>query len=141
MGKKKSSRPIIVTLYAALQMFAGLMVMLAGLFILLIGGSIATQLVIDYPELAGLGAVVALIWASIFILGLIIFLIGYGLWKLNFLAWLITVILLGLTTLSNILGYEILLSYIETGNYNYLFTPIIQFLLLVYFIKISGRFR
>ena len=130
----KKSRGIIVSIYAIFQMLVGLLFILSGLFLLVIGGVIIADIVNNTPELAPLATFITLIWAVILIAGLIVFLIGYGLWKLNFIAWLITTILLGLSTLSYLLNYETLLQ----GS---ILTPIIQFLLLIYFVKVSDKFR
>ena len=134
-------RPIIVSIYAILQMLAGLLIILSGLFFLIIGTAIFTDLINDIPELAPLATFLAVIWAAIFVIGLIIFLIGYGLWKLNVIAWLITIIVLGLNALSILLAYETVLFLIEQGMYSFLLPAIIQILLFVYFIKISDKFR
>jgi len=137
----RKDRPIIVSIYAALQMLFGLLILLSGLFILVIGTAIFTDFVNNVPELAPLATILAVIWAAFIITGLIVFLIGYGLWKMNVVAWLITIILLGLNTVSILLAYETILFLIEQGAYSFLVPAIIQILLFVYFIKISDKFR
>lgn len=122
-------------------MLIGLFILLSGLFILVIGTAIFTDIVNNVPELAPLATILAVIWAAFIITGLIVFLIGYGLWKMNIVAWLITIILLGLNTVSILLAYETILFLIEQGAYSFLVPAIIQILLFVYFIKISDKFR
>lgn len=122
-------------------MLVGLLILLSGLFILVIGTAIFTDIVNNVPELAPLATILAVIWAAFIVIGLIVFLIGYGLWKMNVVAWLITIIVLGLNTVSILLAYETILFLIEQGAYSFLVPAIIQILLFVYFIKISDKFR
>ncbi|MHA2109470.1 MAG: hypothetical protein ACW99R_17320, partial [Candidatus Hodarchaeales archaeon] len=69
-----------------------------------------------------------------------IFVLGYGLWSLNYAAWFVTIILYGLNFINIMLSYEFYINILQTGNYSYLFIPIVSIGLFFYFLTIRSNF-
>lgn len=134
----KKSRPIGVTLLAILYGFAGAMIILMGLFVLVVTQGItvsdfvdpADQVVYEFVE-----SMLGILGIVIIVTGLLVFLWGYGLWKLNFFTWIITVLFSGLTTIG------ITLNILSTGIINLANTPILTIIIFVYFIMVRDAFR
>ncbi|MFX0208154.1 MAG: hypothetical protein ACFFDT_19370, partial [Candidatus Hodarchaeota archaeon] len=76
----------------------------------------------------------------ILLLGLLIFLEGLGLWKLNIIGYIIALISLGLNVLGILLNYKYLLTLIINDLLIALLNPILTILLFIYFIKVRDHF-
>ncbi len=72
--------------------------------------------------------------------GIMIFALGYGLWNLNRVAWLITVILHGLFTLGYLLNFQRILLALQTGSWTQLLPLIVIIILFFYFISVREKF-
>jgi len=123
-----------VGIIALIWMFVGILVIILG--IPLVGGFGIFNEVVP-QELEGLDTV----FGVVFIIGgLIVFALGFGLWKLNFLAWLITVFLYGISTLGYLLNYQVLLLALQTGSLQLLLPPVVTIILFFYFISVRDKF-
>ena len=137
------NRPIIVSIIALLDMIGGLSIMLlGGLTFLVFFGVFGAEFTNELESVMGsiLGTVLGVVAGVVFIVGLIVFLIGRGLWNLNYLAWLISTALYGLSTLSIIIDYENLLASYQIFGISAIISPLITIGLFIYFIKVRSHF-
>lgn len=122
----RNDRPIGITLISILIMISGVLLILAGT-------SWALAAVIS-------GELTIIVLFT----GLLIFLEGLGLWKLNIIAYIIALISLGLNVLGILLSYQFFLTLMMNLNvFALLFAlvnPIITILLFIYFIKVRSHF-
>ena len=118
----RNDRPIGITLISILIMISGVLLILAGT-------SWALAAVIS-------GELTIIVLFT----GLLIFLEGLGLWKLNIIAYIIALISLGLNVLGILLSYKYFLSLIISDLLFALINPIITILIFIYFIKVRSRF-
>ncbi len=134
----KNDRPLGIAIIAILIMFSGAIWILAGIMIL---GGVAglAELIEDLlgPGAAGLVGTLGFI---ILIFGLLVFLEGLGLWKLNIIAYIVVLISLGLNVLGLLLSFEYLLTLLLNGYISALINPIITILLFIYLIQVRDRF-
>ena len=140
----KKERPVILSIVAILEMISGVSVILMGGFFLVISFGLLGE---DFTSVwestfaSSFGVVFGFLAFGILFAGFLIFILGYGLWKLNLAAWLVSVILYGLSSISIILSYEVLLLYIQTGYYTGLIMPSITVGLFIYFLTIKDKFN
>jgi hypothetical protein len=73
--------------------------------------------------------------------GVIVFALGYGLWNLDRLTWLITVILHGLFILGYLFNFQGILLALQTGTWSLLLPPIVIITLFIYFISVREEFK
>lgn len=122
----RNDRPIGITIISILMMISGVLLILAGT-------SWALAAVIS-------GELTIIVLFT----GLLIFLEGLGLWKLNIIAYIIALISLGLNVLGILLSYQFFLTLMMNLNvFDLLFAlinPIITILLFIYFIKVRDHF-
>ena len=140
----KKERPIVISIVAILQMLAGALVLLfGGLFIILSLGLLGEEVSSTWESafVGAFGAVFIILAGAFLFVGFLIFILGYGLWKLNVAAWFVNVILYGLSSISIVLNYELYLLEIQAGNFSNLLTPIITIGLFVYFLTVKDRFN
>ncbi|MFX1515350.1 MAG: hypothetical protein ACFFC6_03515 [Promethearchaeota archaeon] len=134
----KKDRPLGVSIIAMLIMISGVLWILTG--IIFLGGvtGIVEQVVdILGPQAAGLADILGFIFL---ILGVLVFLLGLGLWKLNILAYILILISLGLNVLGLLLSLDYLLALLMNGYISALINPVITILLFIYFIKVRDHF-
>ena len=134
----KKDRPLGVAIIAILVMISGVLWMLTG--IIFLGGvaGIAEQIVdILGPQAAGLAEILGFVFL---ILGVLVFLLGLGLWKLNIIAYILVLISLGLNVLGLLLSLDYLVALLLNGYISALINPVITILLFVYFIKVREHF-
>jgi hypothetical protein len=91
------SRPTGVTVLAILAFCFATFLLLAGLFVTLVGTAVGAA---GGPLLAALGAFAGIV---MIVFALLEALVGYGLWTLKGWAWMLTVILAGLGLAMNVL--------------------------------------
>ncbi|MHA2108427.1 MAG: hypothetical protein ACW99R_12020, partial [Candidatus Hodarchaeales archaeon] len=102
-------RPILLSLIALLEMLTGILVMLTGGFFILLsfgllGGDFDTLLETTFADV--FGVLFGVLSGAILFVGFLIFVLGYGLWSLNYAAWFVTIILYGLNFINIMLSYE-----------------------------------
>ncbi|MHA1994195.1 MAG: hypothetical protein ACW97Z_06615 [Candidatus Hodarchaeales archaeon] len=136
-------RPILLSLIALLEMLTGILVMLTGGFFILLsfgllGGDFDTLLETTFADV--FGVLFGVLSGAILFVGFLIFVLGYGLWSLNYAAWFVTIILYGLNFINIMLSYEFYINILQTGNYSYLLTPIVSIGLFLYFLTIRSNF-
>lgn len=134
----KKDRPLGVAIIAILIMISGVLWMLTG--IIFLGGvaGIAEQIIdILGPQAAGLAGIIGFIFL---ILGIVVFLLGYGLWKLNIIAYILVLVSLGLNVLGLLLSFDYLLALLLNGYISALLNPLITILLFIYFVKVRDHF-
>jgi hypothetical protein len=124
----EKSRPILVSLIALIGMSASILVILFGIFFIFSMRSYYG----DVNTLIGGGMVITS--------GIMTFTLGYGLWNLNRVAWLMTVIFHGLFTLGYLLNFQGLLKALQTGSWQQLLPPIVIIILLFYLISVREKF-
>jgi hypothetical protein len=134
----KKDRPLGITIISILVMFIGTGWMLGGIFILL--GSTELAELIEDTLGSGVAALAGVLGIVILITGLLVFLEGLGLWKLNFIAYLIYLVLLGINVLGIIMNYKYYLALIISDLFFALLNPFITILLFIYFIQIRDHF-
>jgi len=144
----KKERPVILSIVAILEMLTGVLILLlGGILVILSFGLLGEDFASNWESaFAGaFGAVFGILAVGFLFVGFLIFILGYGLWKLNFAAWFISVILYGLSSISIVsdivLDYEVYLSVIQAGDFSILFTPMITIGLFIYFVIIKDRFK
>jgi hypothetical protein len=141
----RKERPIIISIVSILQMLAGaLVILLGGLFIILTFGLLGEDISSTWESaFAGaFGAVFIILAGAFLFVGFLIFILGYGLWKLNLAAWFVSVILYGLSSISIVFSFETLyMPEIQAGNFSIMLTPIITIGLFVYFLTVKDRFN
>jgi len=140
----KKERPIILSIIAILEMlFGALVLLMGGLFIIislgLLGENVASTW--EIAIVGAFGAVFVILAGGFLFVGFVLFIIGYGLWKLNKAAWFVNVFLYGLSSINILLSYEIYLSAVPTGDFSTLLTPVITIGLFIYFLAIKDRFN
>ncbi|MCK4849374.1 MAG: hypothetical protein KAT16_10125 [Candidatus Heimdallarchaeota archaeon] len=139
----KKERPVILSIVAILEMLTGVLVLLMGGFFVIISFGLLGE---DFSSAwestfaAAFGAVFIVLAGAILFVGFLIFILGYGLWKLNLAAWFVSTILYGLSSISIVLSYETYLLQIQAGNFSNLLTPMITIGLFIYFLTIKDRF-
>jgi hypothetical protein len=134
----KKDRPLGVAIIAILIMISGVLWIMTG--IIFLGGvaGIAEQIIdILGPQAAGLTDILGFVFV---ILGIIVFLLGLGLWKLNIIAYIVILISLGLNVLGLLLNLNYLLTLLLKGYITALINPLITILLFIYFIKVRDHF-
>jgi hypothetical protein len=134
----KKDRPLGVAIIAILIMISGVLWILTG--IIFLGGvaGIAEQIIdILGPQAAGLAEILGFVFL---ILGIIIFLLGLGLWKLNIIAYILILISLGLNVLGLLLSFDYLFALLLNGYITALVNPLITILLFIYFVKVRDHF-
>lgn len=134
----KKDRPLGVAIIAILIMISGILWILTG--VIFLGGvaGIADQIIdILGPQAAGLAEILGFVFL---ILGVLVFLLGLGLWKLNIIAYILVLISLGLNVLGLILSLDYLLALLLNGYISALVNPVITILLFIYFIKVREHF-
>ena len=119
-------------------MLLGALWMLTGVILLLGTADFAAQ--IEDILGSGVAALVGALGIAFLILGLLVFLEGLGLWKLNIIAYLICLVILGLDVLGIILNYKVFLALIISDFFFALINPLITILLFIYFIKVRDHF-
>jgi len=134
----KKDRPLGVAIIAILIMLSGVLWILTG--IIFLGG--VTEIVeqvtdILGPQAAGLVEILGFVFL---ILGVLVFLLGLGLWKLNIIAYILVLISLGLNVLGLLLSLDYLLALLLNGYISALINPVITILLFIYFIKVREHF-
>ena len=140
----KKERPIILSIIAILEILAGILVLfLSGLFIIISLGLLGEDVASTWGgAVAGaFGAVFGILAAGFLFVGFVIFIIGYGLWKLNKAAWFVNVFLYGLSSITIVLSYESYLLAVQAGDFSTLLTPVITIGLFIYFLTIKDRFN
>ncbi len=120
-----SEKRQLIRLIAAIWMGIGILVILGGGFVYLQQR--------PYSGDFNIGVIVVI--SGIILLG-----IGYGFWKLNFLSWLITVVLCGLITLGYLLSSQVILSFLQTGSWEWVLPPIVVVILLIGSISVRKSF-
>lgn len=134
----KKDRPLGVAIIAILIMISGVLWILTGIIFLGgVTGIVEQVLDILGPQAAGLAEILGFVFL---ILGLIVFLIGLGLWKLNIIAYILVLVSLGLNVLGLILSLDYLIAILLNGYISALINPIITILLFIYFIKVRDHF-
>ncbi|MFX0053042.1 MAG: hypothetical protein ACFE8U_17345 [Candidatus Hermodarchaeota archaeon] len=124
----KKSRPILVSLISLIGMSVSILVIFIGIFFIIF--------MRNYY-----GEVNTFIGGGIVIMsGVILFALEYGLWNLDRLAWLITVILHGLFTLGYLFNFQGILLALQTGTWSLLLPPIVIIGLFFYFISVREEF-
>ena len=119
-------------------MISGVLWILTGIIFLGgVTGIVEQVLDILGPQAAGLAEILGFVFL---ILGLIVFLIGLGLWKLNIIAYILVLVSLGLNVLGLILSLDYLIAILLNGYISALINPIITILLFIYFIKVRDHF-
>lgn len=134
----RKDRPLGITLISILIMLLGALWMLTGVILLLGTADFAAQ--IEDILGSGVAALVGALGIAFLILGLLVFLEGLGLWKLNIIAYLICLVILGLDVLGIILNYKVFLALIISDFFFALINPLITILLFIYFIKVRDHF-
>ncbi|MFX0013262.1 MAG: hypothetical protein ACFFB2_02655 [Promethearchaeota archaeon] len=131
-------RPLGVTILAIIYMVLGVIVIFTGIMIL---GGVA-GLAAEIESILGPGAsgFVGSLGFIILIAGLLVFLIGIGLWKLNIIAYIVVLISLGMNVLVIILSYADYLTLLLNGAIYALINPIITILIFVYLVKVRDSF-
>lgn len=134
----RKDRPLGVAIIAILLMISGILWILTGIIILGGVAGIAEQIE-DFlgPGASGLIGTLGFIFV---VVGILIFLEGIGLWKLNIIAYIVALISLGLNVFGIILSIEYLLTLLLNGYITALINPLITILLFIYFIKVRERF-
>ena len=140
----KKERPIILSFVAIIEMLAGFLVLLmGGLFIIitlgLLGEDVASTWEIAF--VGAFGAVFVILAAGFLFVGFVVFIIGYGLWKLNKAAWFVNVFLYGLSSITIVLSYESYLLAVQAGDFSTLLSPVITIGLFIYFLTIKDKFN
>jgi hypothetical protein len=122
---KPRTRPIVASIIAILIMVGGILIILLGLVLLVLGP------IIGFGLGGGTGLLVgAALGGIVFLIGLLVFLIGLGLWRLRSWAlWLVGLV----TALWAIAA-------IATSNVLCSIGVIIPVLLLIYFIAVRRNF-
>ena len=139
----KKERPIILTLVALLDMLVGIVVLVMGaIFIIFSMGVLGEEFATAWEETFAVtfGAVFGFLAAGILFAGFLIFILGYGLWKLNLAAWFVSIILYGLSSLTILLNGTVYLTEMQTGGLDVLIQPAITMGLFIYFLAIRDRF-
>lgn len=122
------NRPILVSLIAFIGMIVSILVIIIGFFFI-------------FSMSRYYGEVNTFIGGGMIITsGIMIFALGYGLWNLNRVAWLITVILHGLFTLGYLLNFQRILLALQTGSWPQLLPLIVIIILFFYFISVREKF-
>ena len=92
----KKERPIILSIIAILEMLAGaLTILLGAMFLIITMGILGEEFSATWEEFATsiAGAIFTVLAIGILFVGFLMFLLGYGLWKLNVAAWFVSTIL------------------------------------------------
>ena len=125
----RNDRPLGITIISILMMISGILLILSG-----------SAFALGY-YLPNARIIFLIGFLSI---GFPIFLEGLGLWKLNILAYIIALILLGLNALGILLSYQFFLTLMMSLDvFLFLFAlifPIMDILLFIYFIKVRSHF-
>ncbi len=140
----KKERPVILSIVAILELLAGaLVLLLGGLFIILSLGLLGEDVSSTWASVfvGAFGAVFAILAVGFLFVGFLIFILGYGLWKLNKGAWFINLFFSGLSSIFIVLDYNTYLLEIQAGNFSNLLTPMIAIGLFIYFLTIKDRFN
>jgi hypothetical protein len=124
----EKSRPLLVSLIASIGISVSVPVILIGIIFIFLMRSYYGEI----NTLIGGGMVITF--------GIMIFALGYGLWNLNQVAWVITVILHGLFTIGYLLNFQAILIALQTGSWPLLLPPIVISILFVYFISVREKF-
>lgn len=122
------NRPILVSLIAFIGMIVSILVIIIGFFFIFSMSSYYGEV----NTFIGGGMIITS--------GIMIFTLGYGLWNLNRVAWLITVILHGLFTLGYLLNFQRILLALQTGSWPQLLPLIVIIILFFYFISVREKF-
>ena len=136
-------RPLLLTLIVILQMLTGLLIMFTGgLFVVISFGLLGDNFDTLWEETFAdtFGLVFGILAGAIIFVGFLIFILGYGLWKLNYAAWIVSTILYGLSVITILLSYESYLTILRAGLYSDLWIPLITIGLFIYFLTIRDRF-
>ena len=139
----KKQRPIVITVVAILEMLVGaLVLLLGGLFLIASLGLLGEDFTSVWEETIAstLGAVFGILAAGVLFVGFLVFIVGYGLWKLSSAAWWVSTIVYGLLSISISLNYNIYLSHIQASNFSDLLIPIITIGLFIYFLTVKDKF-
>ncbi|MHA1978111.1 MAG: hypothetical protein ACW98F_04010 [Candidatus Hodarchaeales archaeon] len=136
-------RPVLLSLIALLEILAGVLIMLTGgLFVVISFGLLGDNFDTLWEETFAdvFGAVFGILAGVVAFVGFLIFLLGYGLWRLNYAAWFVSTFLYGLGFINILLTYEIYLTFIQASLYSNLLTPLITIGIFLYFLTIRDRF-
>ena len=141
---KKRNRPIIVSIIAILQMILGVFLMFAGgvMFLAVIG--LFGEEFATYWEsfwAGAIGYIVIILAGAVLLIGFLIFILGYGLWGLKLVAWVVCTILYGLATLSALLDYQALLAAFQAGQVSTFISPLVSIGLFIYFLTVRNHFN
>jgi hypothetical protein len=127
----EKKRPILVSLIALIEMSVSILVILIGIIFIFLMRSYY-----HYNTFIGGGMAITS--------GIMIFALGYGLWNLNRVAWLITVILHGLFILVYLLNFQIILIALQTGSWLRLLERLLPLIVIImlffYFIRVREKF-
>ena len=139
----EKERPLLLSIIAILNMLAGIIVLVLGaIFIVFSMGVLGEDFATAWEETFAVtfGAVFGILAAGIIIVGFLIFLLGYGLWKLNLAAWFVSFVLYGLSSLSIVMSFNSYLQQMQTGGLSVLLQPVIIICLFFYFVSIRNKF-
>ncbi|MHA1946561.1 MAG: hypothetical protein ACXAC6_02200 [Candidatus Hodarchaeales archaeon] len=139
----KKERPILLSVIAILEMLAGIVVLVLGaMFIIFSMGVLGEDFASVWEETFAttFGAVFGILAVGILFVGFLIFMLGYGLWKLNLAAWFVNIILYGLSSLSIVMSFSTILTDMQTGGLSVLIQPAIIIVLFIYFLAIRDKF-
>ncbi|MHA1974263.1 MAG: hypothetical protein ACTSW1_14785 [Candidatus Hodarchaeales archaeon] len=140
----QKSRPVGISLLSLLYMIVGVLIVIFGALFAFLGQAVNAQ---DLEQELGqafgqmLGGIIGFLGIIFIVFGILIFSLGWGLWKLSYVAWIIAVILHGLSTLSIILNFQMYLDALAAGATSMLLSPIITIVIFVYLIMVREVFK
>jgi hypothetical protein len=88
-----------------------------------------------------LGVVLNILAAGFLFVGFLIFILGYGLWELNQVAWFVSTILYGTSSLGILLSFSNILTDMQTGDLTVAIPPAITIGLFIYLLRIRDKFN
>ncbi len=125
-------------------MLAGIIILVLGaIFIVFSMGVLGEDFASVWEETFAttFGVVFGILAVGILFVGFLIFILGYGLWRLNIAAWFVNIILYGLSSLSIVMSFTVYLTEIQTGGLTVLIQPAITIGLFIYFLTIRDKFN
>jgi hypothetical protein len=140
----KKERPIVISIIAILEMLGGaLVILLGGLFLVLSLGILGEDFASVWEDTfaATFGAIFGVLAVGILFVGFLMFILGYGLWKLNLAAWFVSVILYGLSSISTVMSYQTILDSVQSNGLSELLYPMIPVGLFIYFLVVKDKFN
>ncbi len=122
-------RPLLVTILAALYVLIGVIVVVAGIAVIALGGSVVDDLIASMGiEGVDLGWAAGLVGALCIVVGLVYLVIGYGFLKGWKSMWYLGVLFMVLDIIVSVVT-------VALGNFGSILTLIIAVILLLYLFK------